>query len=128
MLSVFLACDDLYAAARFFTGGLGWRLEFQTPPDSGDPLACVSLGGAQVMLGTAEERWLPAASRLHRGAGVTVYVTLSADEDIEGVWRRHDAAGVTTSELTERPWGVLAFDAELEGYRFLIAGPGKSGE
>jgi hypothetical protein len=28
----------------------------------------------------------------------------------------------------DRPWGARAFDAELEGYRFLIAGPGKSGE
>jgi len=130
MLSVFLACDDLYATARFFTEELGWRLEFQTPPDSGDPLACVSLGGAQVMLGTADERWLPAGSRAHRGAGVTVYVTLGADVDIDiaGVWRRHDAAGVTTSELTDRPWGVRAFDAVIEGYRFLVAGPGKTGE
>jgi catechol 2,3-dioxygenase-like lactoylglutathione lyase family enzyme len=127
VLSVFLACDDLYAAARFFTGELGWRLEFQTPPDSGDPLACVSLGGAQVLLGPAEERWLPAGSRAHRGAGVTVYVTLSADQGIEGVWRRHDAAGVTTSELSDRPWGERAFDAVIEGYRFLISAPGKSG-
>jgi catechol 2,3-dioxygenase-like lactoylglutathione lyase family enzyme len=127
VLSVFLACDDLYAAARFFTGELGWRLEFQTPADSGDPLACVSLGGAQVMLGPVEERWLPTGSRAHRGAGVTVYVTLGADEDIEGVWRRHDAAGVATSELSDRPWGERAFDAVIEGYRFLISAPGKSG-
>lgn len=126
MLSVFLACDDLYAAARFFVTELGWRLEFQTPPDSGDPLACVSLGGAQVMLGSAEEQWLPAAARPHRGAGVTVYVTLGADVDIEDVWRQHAAAGVTTSELSYRPWGERAFDAVIEGYRFLISAPGNA--
>jgi len=57
-----------------------------------------------------------------------MYVTLGADEDVEGVWRRHHAAGVTTSELTGRPWGVRAFDAVIEGSRFLIAGPGKTGE
>jgi hypothetical protein len=26
MLSVFLACDDLYESARFFTQVLGWEL------------------------------------------------------------------------------------------------------
>lgn len=124
MLSVFLACDDLYESARVFTKKLGWALEFQTPPDSGDPLACVSLGDAQVMLGAASEEWLPAASRDHRGAGVTVYVRLNSADHIADVYAKHAAAGVTTSELADRPWGERAFDAVIAGYRFLFAAPG----
>ena len=71
-------------------------------------------------LGTAEERFLPAAAREHRGAGVTVYIRLPASEDISAVHARHAAAGVVTTPLAARPWGELAFGAVIEGYRFLI--------
>ena len=121
MLSVFLACDDPYQVARLMTDQLGWRLEFATPADSDDRLACVSLAGAEVMLGTAEQRWLPAASREHRGAGVTVYVRLPQTNDITSVHERHAAGGVVTQPLSQRPWGEMAFDAVIAGYRFLIS-------
>jgi uncharacterized glyoxalase superfamily protein PhnB len=128
VLSVFLACDDPYQTARLMTDQLGWRLEFATPADSDDRLACVSLGGAQVMLGTAEERWLPAASRQHRGAGVTVYVRLPQTNDIAAVHERHAAGGVVTQALSQRPFGELAFDAVIAGYRFLITQEPVSGD
>ncbi len=121
MLSVFLACDDPYAAADFMTERLGWRLVFATPRDSDDQLACVALGDAEVMLGTAAEEFLPAVSRLHRGAGVTVYVQLPATEDIAAVHDRHADAGVVTGPLAPRPWGEHAFDAVICGYRYLIS-------
>lgn len=121
MLSVFLACDDPYQTARLMTEELGWRLEFATPADSDDKMACVSLGGAEVMLSTADERFLPAAGRDHRGAGVTIYVRLPDTENIAEVHARHAAAGVVTAALDQRPWGELAFDATIAGYRFLIA-------
>jgi uncharacterized glyoxalase superfamily protein PhnB len=103
------------------TDHLGWHLEFATPADSKDRLACVSLAGAQVRLGTADERFLLAASRDHRGAGVTVYIRLPETDDIAAVHERHAAAGVVTARLSQRPWGELAFDAVIAGYRFLIA-------
>lgn|GEM_PF-866388 len=121
MLSVILSCDDLYAAADFFTDRLGWQLVFSTPPESDDPMAAVALGDATVMLGPAFEDFLPSRSRDHRGAGVQVFVTLPASEDIEVVHRRHEAAGVVTKPLSARPWGRRAFNAELFGYRFLVA-------
>lgn len=120
MLSVFLACDDPYETARFMTSTLGWRLVFATPSDSDDRLACVGLGDAEVMLGTADEKFLPAASRQHRGAGVTVYVELPATEDIAAVHTGHASAGVVTQPLSLRPFGH-AFDAVIGGYRFLIS-------
>jgi uncharacterized glyoxalase superfamily protein PhnB len=121
VLSVFLACDDPYQVAQHMTNQLGWQLEFATPADSDDRLACVSLGGDEVMLGTAEERWLPAASREHRGAGVSVYVRLPQTCDIAAIHERHAAGGVVTEPLSQRPWGELAFDAVIAGYRFLIS-------
>ena len=51
MLTPILATDDPYEAAAVFVKA-GWSLVFQTPRDSGDPLACVALAGAQLMLGT----------------------------------------------------------------------------
>jgi catechol 2,3-dioxygenase-like lactoylglutathione lyase family enzyme len=120
MLSVILACDDPYETARFMTGTLGWRLVFATPSDSDDKIACVGLGDAEVMLGTAEQEYLPAGSREHRGAGVMVYVQLPATEEIAAVHDGHARAGVVTTPLTPRPWGVAAFNALIDGYRFLI--------
>jgi hypothetical protein len=120
VLSVFLACDDPYATASPLTETLGWRLEFATPPESDDKLAYVSLGDAEVMLGTADEQFLPAAARQHRGAGVTLYVRLPPTLDIAAVHARHAAGGVVVSPLGQRPWGERAFDTEIAGYKFLI--------
>jgi uncharacterized glyoxalase superfamily protein PhnB len=121
MLSVFLACDDPYETARFFVSELGWQHVFATPSDSDDRLACVRLADAEVMLGTAAEQFLRAVSRDHRGAGVTVYITVRAEDDIAAIHDRHHAAGVVTEPLSDRPWGQRAFDAVIGGYRFLIA-------
>lgn len=87
------------------TEQLGWQLEFATPADSDDKVACVSLSDdAQIMLSTADERYLPAASRQHRGAGVTVYIGLPQTKDIAAVHERHAAGGVVTG---------LAFQAAI---------------
>lgn len=120
MLSVILACDDPYETAGFCTDELGWRLVFATPRDSDDRLTCVALGDAEVMLGDATDEFLPAAARGHRGAGVSIYLTLPAEADIAAVHERHAKAGVVTQPLSQRPWGVQAFNATIAGYRFLI--------
>jgi catechol 2,3-dioxygenase-like lactoylglutathione lyase family enzyme len=120
VLSIILACDDLYETAKFMTERLGWRLVFATPSDSDDRLACVGIGDAEIMLGTADEEFLPSASRDHRGAGVSIYVQLPPGDDIAAIHERHARAGVVTAPLTSRPWGEQAFNAAIGGYRFLI--------
>ena len=102
------------------TSQLGWTQDFATPEDSGDKLVGVSLDGARVMLGPAGERWLPAASRAHRGAGVTVFIELTSAADIDAIHDKHAAAGVVTGALSERPFGARAFDAVIGGYKFQI--------
>jgi hypothetical protein len=121
MLSVILACDDPYGTADLFVTQLGWRLVFATPADSDDRLACVELGDAQVMLGTAEQEFLPGPARPYRGAGVEIYVRLPESIPIDEVHKRHAAARIVTSPLARREWGELAFRFETDGYRFLIA-------
>lgn len=121
MLSVFLACDDPYQTSEVLVAAAGWRLVFATPPDSDDKVACVALGDAEVMLSTADEQYLPAEARDHRGAGVTVYIRLPPGDDIAAIADRHAAAGMVSKPLSRRPWGEFAFDAVIAGYRFLIA-------
>jgi hypothetical protein len=41
-----------------------------------DPLACVALAGARLMLGTSLPEFLPAESRAHKGAGVEFHVAV----------------------------------------------------
>jgi hypothetical protein len=119
MLTPMLATDDPYQAAAAFVQA-GWSLVFETPRDSGDQLACVELGGAQVMLGIAAEEFLAPASRPHKGAGVTFHVTVPAGE-IQAISEAHRAHAEAATELSMRPWGEEAFSAVLMGYRFLIA-------
>jgi hypothetical protein len=90
--------------------------------------ACQSAGSIRLGHDTADEQYLPAASRLHRGAGVTVYVRLPQTTDIATVHERHAAGGVVTQSLSQRPWGELAFDAVIAGYRFLITQEPVSGD
>ena len=85
VLSVILVCDDPYETADLFVEQLGWQLVFSTPPDSDDKLACVALGDARVMLGTAGTEFLPERSKDHRGAGVQVYVLVDPDRDLHEV-------------------------------------------
>jgi hypothetical protein len=121
MLSVILACDDPYRTADLFVTQLGWRLEFATPRESDDRLACVALGDDQVMLGTADEQFLRTGARPHRGTGVEVYIRLPDSLRIEDVYRRHAMANLVTRPLEQREWGELAFQFAVDGYRFMIA-------
>lgn len=115
MLTPILATPDPYRAAEEFTRN-GWTLLFATPEDSGDPLACVGLRDAQVLLGVDTEAFLPAAARDHRGAGVQLYVEVPAP-DLDHIHAAHQAAG----PVQERPWGVRAFTVTLAGYSFMVA-------
>jgi len=119
MLTPILATDDPYQAADAFEAA-GWSRIFSTPPDSGDPMACVALADAQVMLGTSLPQFLPEASRPHRGAGVEFHVTVPATE-IDAIFAAHKQGGAAMTDLVRQRWGECAFHAMLAGYRFLIA-------
>lgn len=121
MLTPILATEDPYRTAAIFCRA-GWQLEFETPPDSGDPLACVSLAGSKVLLSTSEPQFLAEDARPLRGAGVEFHVDVPWGE-IEAIYLTHLAVDVSASSLEDRPWGERAFHTTLGGYRFLIASP-----
>jgi hypothetical protein len=115
VLTPILATGDPYVAAEEFVAS-GWTLAYATPKDSDDRMAVVRLHDAQVMLGVDSERFLPAESREHRGAGVQLYVEVPADA-IEAVHAAHQAPG----PIEQRPWGVRSFVVTLAGYSFMVA-------
>jgi hypothetical protein len=119
VLTPILATDDPYETTALFVNA-GWSLLFQTPADSDDPLACVALAGAQLMLGTSLPEFLPAESRVHRGAGVEFHVTVPS-ADIDAVYEAHRRHAESVTDLAMQPWGERGFHAVLAGYRFLIA-------
>ncbi len=121
MLTPILATEDPYRTAAIFCRA-GWQLEFETPPDSGDPLACVSLAGSRVLLGTSEPQFLAENERPFRGAGVEFHIDVPWVE-IAAIHRAHQAVDPSTSPLEDRSWGERAFHTTLGGYRFLIASP-----
>jgi hypothetical protein len=107
MLTPILATDDPYEAGAAFVEA-GWSLIFQTPPDSGDPLACVGLAGAQVMLGSSLPEFLPADSRAHKGAGVEFHLTVPS-ENIGAVYEAHRRHAESVTSLATQPWGGWHF-------------------
>lgn len=119
MLTPILATDDPYQAAEAFVKA-GWSLVFQTPPDSGDPLTCVALADARLMLGTSLPQFLPPESRAHKGAGVEFHLTVPS-ETIDAVYNAHRQHAESVTDLVRQPWGERAFHAVILGYRFLIA-------
>jgi hypothetical protein len=121
VLTPILATEDPYRTAAIFTRA-GWQLEFETPPDSGDPLACVSLAGSKVLLGTAEPQFLTEEARPFRGAGVEFHLDVPW-RAIEAIHAAHRAVDSSATALEDRPWGERAFHTTLGGYRFLIASP-----
>lgn len=119
MLTPILATDDPYEAAEVFVRA-GWSLVFTTPAGSGDPLACVGLASAQLMLGTSAPEFLRAESRMHKGAGIEFHLTVPED-DIAAIFEGHRQHADSVTDLTRQPWGELAFHAVMLGYKFLIA-------
>jgi hypothetical protein len=125
MLTPILATDDPYAAASLFVKA-GWSLVFETPGESGDPLTCVALAGARVMLGTSAPEFLHPASRPHKGAGVEFHVTVPRSQ-LDAVYGAHRRQAESVTELALQPWGERAFHATLSGFRFLIAAESEDG-
>lgn len=95
----------------------GWQMDFSQPPESGDPLVGVSLCGNAVLLGIAEG-YVTAEQRPYAGSGVVLYMTVPAVM-MQQIYQRHLIMNPTP--LTKQPWGDMAFEVAVGGYRFMIA-------
>lgn len=116
MIRPILACADPYKAAEEYAAA-GWSIDFSQPPESGDPLVGVSLCGNSVLLGVTEG-YVADGELPHMGCGVEIYVTVPSGQ-IQRIYENHRMLRPT--ELTIQPWGDLAFEVKIGGYRFMIA-------
>lgn len=116
MIRPILACTDPYKTAEEFAAA-GWNIDFSQPPESGDPLVGVSLWGNSLLLGITEG-YVPAGLLPYLGCGVEIYLTVPS-EQIGKIHENHRILKPT--EMTVQPWGDLAFEVRIGGYRFMIA-------
>lgn len=116
MLRPILATYNPYEAATEFTQA-GWNLDSSSPPDSGDPLCQVSLYGNKVLLGILEG-YAPNEARAFVGTGVEFYLNVPRDK-IQIIHEKH--LFLQPTEITKQPWGDLAFQVTIQGYKFMIA-------
>lgn len=116
MIRPILACGDPYKVAAEFAAA-GWNIDFSQPPESGDPLVGVSLWGNSLLLGITEG-YVAAEKLPYIGCGVEIYMTVPS-EQIRRIHENHRILNPTGLRL--QPWGDLAFEVTIGGYRFLIA-------
>ena len=116
MIRPIIATKNPYDTAAEFQK-CGWNIDFQTPPDGGDPLSGVSLFGNKLLLGTMDEKYVAAEAIPFVGAGVEIHIIIPAD-DIQKVYDNHIC--VNPSKLEQQPWGEIGFRFEIHGYKFMI--------
>lgn len=116
MIRPILACIDPYKAAEEFAAA-GWTIDFSQPLESGDPLVGVSLWGNSVLLGITGG-YVSGEELPYLGCGVEIYMTVPAAQ-IQKIHEQHRVQDPTA--LTAQPWGDVAFEVKIGGYRFMIA-------
>ena len=116
MIKPILACKNPYYAAEKFHSA-GWNIDFTQPVESGDPMVGISLFDHQFLLGITEG-YVSSEAVSHIGCGVVFYVTVPKTE-IENVYQKHKA--FVTSKLQMQSWGDLAFEAQIDSFKFMFA-------
>lgn len=117
MIRPILACKDPYAVAQIFVEA-GWKLDFSQPPESGDPLAGVSLYDNALLLGVTEGYVRP-DEEMHVGCGVVFYLSVPS-EKLDEIHHQHQ--GLKPGAIVLQPWGDRAFEVTVGTYSFMIAG------
>jgi uncharacterized glyoxalase superfamily protein PhnB len=117
-----LMVSDMQRSIDFYTGVLGFTLDFTMPGENGALLhASVSRGDAHLMFSplfgeTVEHRDL-------LGKGVTLYVSLDRDVDIDAIYFGAKAAGAKIAqEPTDQFWGDRDWGlTDPDGYSVFIS-------
>lgn len=118
-----LSVRDVTASLTFYTEQLGFTPNgtLLPGPDGRPVFAGVKYGPTTLWLDNTEYDELPPYTPL--GVGVDLYVTLADDVDIEALYSRLKANGVTIiQELRQQFWGDKRFVIhDPDGYRLSIA-------
>ena len=119
-LAPILAVPDVRAAAEFYCDKLGFSISFlygDPPTHGGIHCGEWTPEGAHFQLSQSDEE-------LPEKKTVAFYVTIG--EDVDGLFARYKAAGVTiVREPTNEPWGMREFAIrDLNGYLLRFGKPG----
>ncbi len=117
MLSPIIACVDPYETAELYKAA-GWRIDFSSPPESGDSLVEVSLYDNSVLLGVTEG-YVDGKDIPSIGNGVVYYITVPMPV-LKQVHEDHRAFFPT--DICKKPWGDTVFEVAIAGHRYMIAG------
>ena len=115
MIKPILACENPYKTAEEFVAA-GWKQDFSQPPESGDPLAGVSLYDNAFLLGVTDG-YVAENEMNYIGCGVVFYLTIPRDRFNE-VYEKHKEFRLTEIEM--QSWGHVAFEVLIGGFKFMI--------
>lgn len=116
MIKPILALKNPFETSKVFEN-VGWNVVFSQSVESGDPLVGVSLFDNQVLLGITEG-YVKEDEIKYIGCGVELYITVPK-ECIYEIYKNHKMLNPT--DLKIQPWGDLAFEVMIDGYKFMIA-------
>jgi uncharacterized glyoxalase superfamily protein PhnB len=118
-----ISVRDVAASITFYTDLLGFTLEGEPlPGQDGQPVfAVVQYGTTPLNLDYTEYDELP--PNVPVGVGVDLYISLAAEVEIEALYERVQAAGVTILQsLRQQFWGDKRFVIQdPDGYRLSLA-------
>ena len=119
-----LTVTDMTRSVHFYEAALGFTTTFVIPgPDEQAVFTSLSNRDATLMLSVPRaenpEPEVPAAL----GSGVTLYLTVSSDDDIDALFERAWNAGARViTEPTDQFWGDRDWTvADPDGYRITVA-------
>lgn len=116
MIKPILACNNPFKTSDIYSS-VGWKVDFSQSVESGDPLVGVSLFENQVLLGITEG-YVKDDEIKYIGCGVEIYITVPKKYIYE-IYNNHKILNPTNLEV--QPWGDLAFEVMIDGYKFMIA-------
>ena len=104
-IAVSLTASDLQASLRFYTTGLGFRIEDQTEVEGQVVFAMLKAGNGWIGLGQDDF-----ARGRDRAKAVGMRLWISTAQDVGTLALRARAAGLEIHGPEPLPWGPLAFE------------------
>jgi PhnB protein len=117
-----LAVEDIDESVRFYAEVLGFEIRFTLPGEAGKLIhASVQRGDSNLMFARLDPS--NAHDQGPLGKGVTLYATVSDDEDIDIYFQRVKNAGATVvQEPTDQFWGHRDWGiTDPDGYLLFIS-------
>ncbi len=117
-----LDVPDIDQAVAFYRDNLDFAEGLRIPDADGRPRhATVWNGEATIMFERLEH--VPPERRPYLGSGVTLYIALDPDEDVDTLYSKAGRRGLNiVKPLRDEYWGARAFTlADLNGYHITFA-------